>query len=116
MAAIPTLPAVEQASDVGLYTADQADRGERVFGDVCAACHGLGEFQGMMFEITWMAEPIGAFYQHISIAMPQDNPGSLRPEEYAEIVAYILRLNGAPAGNREIPTDTAVLATYRWTE
>ncbi len=114
--ATPNSPAAGGATGEGLYTSEQADRGERLFGDVCAACHGLREFQGRMFQLTWMAEPVGALYQHISTSMPQDDPGSLRPAEYAAIVAYILRLNGLPPGSHEIPTDTATLATYRWTE
>jgi hypothetical protein len=67
-----------------------------------------------MFEMTWMAEPVSAFYQHIRGAMPQDNPGSLKPEEYAAVVAWALRLNGRPAGDREIPADAAALTSYRW--
>jgi alcohol dehydrogenase (cytochrome c) len=67
-----------------------------------------------MFEITWMAEPVSAFYQHISTAMPQDRPGALKPEEYAAIVAWALRQNGLPAGDREVPADAAALAGYHW--
>jgi S-disulfanyl-L-cysteine oxidoreductase SoxD len=46
--------------------------------------------------------------------MPQDRPGSLSAEEYADVVAYILRLNGRPAGERELPADAALLARMRW--
>jgi len=98
----------------GLYTEAQASRGRTVFNSVCSACHGLTEFQGRMFERTWMAEPIGHLYQHISTAMPQDNPGSLLPEQYADVVAYLLQLNGRPPGDRELPADVEALRALSW--
>lgn len=96
------------------FTAEQADAGQRVFGSVCAACHGTAEFRGPMFELTWMAEPVGNFFQHISTAMPQDQPGLLEPEEYAAITAYLLRLNGRQPGDRPLPVDTGALSVLRW--
>jgi mono/diheme cytochrome c family protein len=106
--------AASTSAAVGLYTVAQADRGQVVFGNVCAVCHGTGEFRGPMFELTWMAEPIGDLFQHISTAMPQDDPGSLSPREYAAVVAYLLRLNGRPAGDRELPADVELLEGFRW--
>ncbi|HET9948376.1 MAG TPA: cytochrome c [Longimicrobiales bacterium] len=96
------------------YTTEQADRGGQVFGTVCSACHGRREFTGPIFELTWMAEPVGALFQHISTAMPRDDPGSLTAEEYAAVVAYMLRLNGRPPGERELPADAEALARMRW--
>jgi hypothetical protein len=34
--------------------------------------------------------------------MPQDNPGSLKRKEYVDVVAYLFRLNGLPAGDAEM--------------
>ena len=34
----------------------------------------------------------------IANTMPQSDPGSLKPEEYAAVTAYILQQNGYPAG------------------
>lgn len=103
-----------EAGPTGLYTNEQADRGERVFTMICSTCHGRTEFTGAMFQMTWMREPIGSLFQHISAAMPQDNPGSLSPEEYASVVAYLLRLNERPAGTVELPSDPEVLGELRW--
>lgn len=97
-----------------VYTEEQASRGERVFTTVCAVCHGRNEFVGPIFAMTWMAEPVGSLFEHISTAMPQDRPGSLSVEEYAAVVAYLLRLNGRPAGERELPADAELLARMRW--
>jgi hypothetical protein len=61
-----------------------------------------------------MADPVGDLFEHISTNMPQDNPGSLSAAEYASIVAYILQLNGRPAGDEELPTDAELLNRMRW--
>jgi mono/diheme cytochrome c family protein len=107
-------PPANDGPAAAVYTTQQADRGERVFTTVCTTCHGPNEFTGPIFELTWMAEPVGHLYQHISTAMPQDQPGSLLAEEYVDIVAYFLRLNGRPAGERELPADVAVLNRMVW--
>ena len=96
------------------YTAEQAARGQRTFTTVCAVCHGRNEFTGPIFALTWMAEPIGHLFEHISTAMPQDAPGSLTPAEYASVVAYMLDLNGRPAGERELPADAETLGRFVW--
>ena len=96
------------------YTPAQAERGRQVFDTVCSACHAAGEFTGRMFQLGWRTRPIGDFFQHISTAMPQDRPGTLTAEAYASVVAYVLQLNGHPAGERELSTDAAALASLRW--
>ena len=96
------------------YTAAQAERGRTTFNSICSACHGLAEFRGRMFELSWMDRPVGDFFAHISTAMPQDNPGSLSPAQYAGVVAYVLQLNGVPARSSEVPTDAAALSGIRW--
>lgn len=96
------------------YTSAQAQRGREVFTTICAACHGMAEFRGPLFRQTWMTRPIGDFYQHISTAMPQDQPGSLTPEQYLSVVAYVLQLNGHPAGERELPSDLTALGALAW--
>jgi mono/diheme cytochrome c family protein len=112
-AASPPPGAPAAATSVS-YTQAQAQRGEQVFGTICAACHATVEFRGQLFRQTWMTRPIGDFYQHIRTAMPQDQPGSLTPEQYLAVVAYVLRLNGHPAGERELPSDTGVLGALAW--
>jgi mono/diheme cytochrome c family protein len=115
MAAPGSTGAPAEAEPVSaFYTAQQAERGRRVFGSVCSVCHGRNEFTGPIFELTWVAEPVGNLFQHISTTMPQDRPGTLSLEEYASVVAYMLQLNGRPAGDRELPANAELLATMRW--
>jgi hypothetical protein len=46
--------------------------------------------------------------------MPQDDPGSLTPAQYADVVAYILQINGVTPGDRELPPDAAQLRSMQW--
>lgn len=112
----PEAPTGARASEpiAAFYTAEQAERGQRVFTTVCAVCHGRNEFTGPIFALTWMAEPVGHLFQHISAAMPQDDPGSLAPDEYAAVVAYMLQLNGRAAGERALPADAEALDRLTW--
>jgi alcohol dehydrogenase (cytochrome c) len=49
----------------------------------------------------------------MSTLMPEDDPGGLSPEEYADIVSYILRENGYPAGDEDLATELSELETVR---
>ncbi len=42
--------------------------------------------------------------------MPADKPGSLSPDDTADIVAYVLRSNGFPAGAAPLSNDATALA------
>ncbi len=97
-----------------LYTSEQAERGEGIFSAVCSACHGGNEFKGPIFAMTWMAEPVGYLFEHISTNMPEDRPGSLSPPEYAAVLAYFLRVNGREPGHIELPADAELLRRIQW--
>ena len=84
-------------------------RGERTFRDVCAACHDTGEFSGGRFRITWVGLTAGDLFDTISTLMPEGDPGSLSPAQYASVVAYLLDLNGYPAGETPLPTNLSAL-------
>ena len=45
--------------------------------------------------------------------MPEDNPGSLQPQEYADILAYFLSINGYPAGQAELKGDDAAIGAVK---
>ena len=49
--------------------------------------------------------------------MPDDNPGGLPAQTYADIVAYMLELNDFPAGDSELPTSMdALLQMAMWAD
>jgi quinoprotein glucose dehydrogenase len=105
---LSTLVAAQSARSVneGVYSAAQADRGAAVFKTTCTACHETSRFTGDDFLSGWTGKPLHALFDHVSTTMPEDNPGSLKPQQYADVIAYFLELNGYPAGKSDLQ-DTA---------
>ena len=93
----------------GVFTSAQASRGEQTFNRVCASCHDTGEFSGGRFRLSWVGRTAGDLFDTMSTLMPEADPGSLSPDAYASLIAYLFRLNGYPAGEVALPTDLAAL-------
>lgn len=94
----------------GVYTAAQADRGLTIYDSQCASCHELSRFKGTDFASVWSDKPLTDLATAVK-SMPMDNPGSLKPQEYADVLTYFLSINGYPAGEKELEgTDEAIAA------
>ena len=99
------------------YTIAQAERGQTAYLENCAACHGEnmddGEFaiplKGVNFRQQWRVRSLEQLFTVTSVTMPQDRPGRLGDETYADILAYILQENGTDAGSLELPSDPEAL-------
>ena len=52
-------------------------------------------------------------FEYVQERMPKNEPGSLTPKDYADVVAYLLRMNKLPSGSEELSTDVAVLRRIR---
>lgn len=87
----------------GIYTEEQAEHGKDIMRDVCAECHMDDEFMGTFIK-SWAGASVGDLFEEVSTKMPEDRPGSLRPREYAQVLAYIFQLNGLPAGEVLMPS------------
>ncbi len=97
----------------GVFTSGQASRGEQRFRQVCAACHSTNEFRGGRFRIKWVGQTAGDFFDLVSTTMPDGDPGSLSPEDYTNLLAYFLSLNGYPSGEEPLTADVAALRNVR---
>jgi mono/diheme cytochrome c family protein len=105
----------------GVYTKDQARRGQAVYQQECAKCHGQnlagGEaapsLTGAEFMKNWNGKSAGAFYERTRKTMPSDDPGNLSTRQYADVVAYIFGANEFPSGDQELGRDVAVLNEIR---
>lgn len=93
----------------GVYTAAQADRGQKQYEDTCAACHETSQFTGNDFAASWGGKPLFDLFDKVKTTMPEDNPGSLKPQQYADIISYFLKLNKFPAGQAELKGDAESL-------
>ena len=85
----------------GVYTTAQAERGLTIYDGACASCHELSKFKGTEFTNAWTEKPLTELNTAV-LSMPMDAPGSLKPQEYADILAYFLSINGYPAGETEL--------------
>ena len=104
----------------GVYTAAQAERGHKAYGQHCSYCHHddlLGgedlpvvppPLVGAAFEERWDGKTVGAIFQTLSETMPWQRK-SLTPAVYADVLSYLLKENGFPAGTQELPADQARL-------
>ena len=101
--------AATQTVSEGAYTRDQADRGEVLFRNICSSCHTPSQFSGPVFLRAWNGTTAYDLFTLMRTTMPFDSPGQLRREQYAEVMAYLFRINGLPAGPRELPSDDAGL-------
>ena len=97
----------------GVYTEDQAARGQTVFTASCSACHNIADFTGSSFLNGWEASSVLDLFEKVQKTMPMDNPGSLRPQDYADVITYFFRLNAMPAGKEELDTDAEHLKLIR---
>lgn len=99
------------------YTEAQAARGKAAYQQQCSFCH-LSDLRGQgfapplieeAFVQRWSDGNLGDLFTIVKLTMPQDKPASLMDQEYADIVAYLLKANQYPAGQQELAPDPAAL-------
>ncbi|MEO5807455.1 glucose/sorbosone family PQQ-dependent dehydrogenase [Devosia sp.] len=100
-----------------VFTEAQADRGKIAYSSNCVSCHGQNlisatygtPLAGPYFTAHWSGKSVGALYRKAHDTMPPSRPATLPTSDYADIVAYILSVNGVAAGAAEMPADPAAL-------
>lgn len=97
----------------GAYTALQASRGKELYALNCVSCHTPVSHTGPAFVEKWESRLLWELYRYISEAMPKSEPGSLSRGEYTRVLAYLLQMNGAPAGPDELIPDSTALKQIR---
>jgi len=94
------------------FTAEQAAAGEVAYAANCAVCHGTtlanGPYgpplAGPNFDEKWRGKSAHSYLEYAK-TMPPAAPGSYPDSAYAELVAYILQVNGLEPGEKSLPTD-----------
>jgi mono/diheme cytochrome c family protein len=99
-----------KTTNSGVYTAAQAERGKKAFSEKCSGCHEPSRFSGDTFHESWDGKAMKEIWDIASGTMPEDNPGSLKPQEYGDVIAYFLSLNAFATGDAELPGDAAAMA------
>lgn len=106
----------------GIYTDAQAARGATAYATSCAGCHGgtlagSGEapaLEGGQFLSDFNDETVGDIFDRIRTTMPLDNPGGLSRDQFADILAFILKSNGFPAGAKELDRRSEYLKAIKF--
>jgi mono/diheme cytochrome c family protein len=113
--AVATVGAQAPAKSVndGVYSSGQASRGQALFQSICTTCHNTERFTGKEFISAFGGKPLAELFKAVQ-TMPEDNPGSLNAQQYADVMGYFLSLNKYPTGPEELKGDAAVLATIQF--
>jgi len=97
----------------GVYSAAQAARGRDIYLGNCRSCHTPETHTGPTFDATWNNRSLAQLYSYIRERMPKNDPGSLSDQEYADVLAYVLRMNAMPPGKKELAPDSVSMKAIR---
>lgn len=106
----------------GVYSPAQATRGQALYAKACASCHradleGHGptpSLAGSEFRDRWDGQTLDDLFEKLQETMPGDHPGSLSREDNGAILAFVLRSNEIPAGEKDLRTESDWLAKIRF--
>jgi mono/diheme cytochrome c family protein len=101
----------------GVYTEADAQRGQASYASKCATCHGRNmtsngdapSLVGEPFAFGWKGKTLGERFTTIKETMPPTDPGTLDDQLILDVIAYILKVNGYPAGSTALQPDPARL-------
>ena len=120
-------PSAKRTTADGVYVVEQAKRGQAQYRKRCVLCH-LDKGQGREAEPVivgqsleregdaeapavvgdaflkkWNGHSTRELYDKLTSTMPVGGAGSLTPQEYADVLAFLFELNKLPAGPQELP-------------
>ena len=107
----------------GVYSEAQARRGQALYAQRCAGCHGPAlagasapALTGDRFTNKFRMEPLSALFIQIRYAMPPkaEANAQLTSEQAADLVAHVLKSNGFPAGQTDFPAAGATNSPIGW--
>jgi mono/diheme cytochrome c family protein len=115
-----TVNAQSKSVAEGVYTEAQAKRGATLYAEQCASCHGedmsgvadlFPALAGDAFVKTWSGRSVGELVEKIATTMPALDPGSMKPDQVADVTAHILATSKYPAGKADLPVAADALKT-----
>src|SRR4029079_519036 len=107
----------------GIYTTEQATRGTDLYNRVCTECHGddlegrekSPALAGGPFAQRWDGATLKKLFERMQEMPPGDPSARLQPNQYADVLAFLLSANDVPAGPQPLVSDKDVLATIKYT-
>ncbi len=121
-------PAADEGADDKIDDADaaadmpdavaQAERGAEVYASDCGFCHG-SEGEGAGGNPPVVGDDVLANYQdagelltYVREEMPEDDPGGLSDEEFQDVVAFMLEVNGVDLTGKSVTAEAAADITF----
>jgi mono/diheme cytochrome c family protein len=125
LAAVVAQPRVDAQQKTvwdGVYSEEQATRGQAAYEAECSSCHqadfaGDGfapSLAGPEFASAWNDLSVGDLYDRIRQSMPPTDPGAVQAATKVDIVAYLLKGNKMPAGSTELPKEVDGLKQIKY--
>lgn len=101
----------------GVYSKEQAARGQDAYQDHCRSCHeGTDQdgpdLKGADFVDRWRGDRLHILFTQIKTNMPGNKPGSLSESTSLDILAFLLSENGLPAGGRDLTADVTRMVDF----
>ena len=102
----------------GVYTEEQAKRGEALYMERCVHCHGANlagavdgaaSLTGATFNGNWNGVTLDLMLDRVRTTMPVDKPASLSRQQIADLLSFIFSANKFPAGKTELPRQAEML-------
>jgi S-disulfanyl-L-cysteine oxidoreductase SoxD len=100
-------------ASAGVYKEEQAVLGDTVFQKNCLSCHSPSFHSDDQFRMNWIGRTVFDLFKLLKTTMPEDNIGGLTDEDYTRVIAYILKLNGFPAGTDSLSADSVAMKGIR---
>ncbi len=108
-----------QPLSAGLYSAAQALRGQQIYQNQCADCHGATlegavgpPMAGEAFLSAWSARPLADLVDKIQKTMPFGEPGRLSRAQATDLTAFIVQSGGFPAGEADLSESALAQVTF----
>lgn len=99
-------PSDMRPASAGVYMEAQAISGDSLFQRNCISCHTPQFHADEQFRMNWLGRTVYDLFKLLKTTMPEDNIGGLSDEDYTRVIAYILKLNGFPAGADSLSADS----------
>lgn len=106
----------------GVYTIEQATRGTDLYQRVCSECHGddlegrerSPALAGSSFAQRWDGATLKKLFERMQEMPPDDPRKRLQPDQYADVLAFLLNANDVPAGSQPLVSDKDGLAAIKY--
>jgi cytochrome c5 len=118
LSAVVLCSAAVRADPGAFYNEAQAARGASVYEQYCMGCHGAqlqgnpaAPLAGAVFQSRWIdgQHTLDDLYYIVRSQMPYNAPASLSKQQYVDVLAFVLKANGFPSGEAELPPKSATL-------